>query len=107
MKRSRPHFLIGYQEHWEHMGIPNEHIKKLSQDPQRTKMAAAQKGRVFNQRNRKRHNKVYSTAPVVPKTRKPYVKPEAAEFPIDDWFQTTQPIDVSIIVPMFKSSSEN
>jgi len=87
-------------------GYSDEHIKKLSQDSQRTKMGAIQKqkGRTFNQR--KQHKKVYSSASKTPIVRTPYIQPNPVEFPIDDWFKTTQTIDVSIIVPMFKSSSK-
>jgi GT2 family glycosyltransferase len=86
-------------------GLAASQIHQLSKDPTREQIKRQNKKRVFSQTHRKYRNKrnyVCSTGgtPI----RKPIVTPKVTQVSMEDWPESDQ-IDVSIIVPMYKSKS--
>lgn len=79
-------------------GLTPDQIKQLGQ----TKIA--RKRRVKNQRNGNGQPSLAQTASGVRPIKHPYSKPGYSVVPMPDWFHSDGPVDISIVVPLYKSN---
>jgi len=78
----------------------NKKIQQLVNDPNR-------KGKIYSKSSKKR--KKLKVSPERPADKvfvlDPFIYPKAQELPTPDWFRTSEKVDVSIIVPLFRSKA--
>ena len=79
-------------------GLTPDQIKQLGNN---SKMA--NKRRIKNQRTGQRKNGTAKTSPGISPVKTPYSKPKYSIVEMPDWFHCDDPVDVSIIVPLYKS----
>jgi GT2 family glycosyltransferase len=84
-------------------GIPAETLnKQISNVPEKTQRLIQ---RHVRGRNQKRFSNRPKTVQGTSITREPFKTPKVREIPTPDWFTNEEPVDVSIIVPMYRSKS--
>lgn len=87
-------------EHLRKKGISMEELSKIFGEKIPPKLAPIVKGKRGGKKRFKDKRKSDSQGI---SSKKPFVDPTPTEIPVPDWFKINKPVDVSIIVPLYKS----